>query len=407
MNIFKTIISNTSAQVVSRIVSSGTGFLITILIARSFGIGGYSDLAKITAFVGLFYLGIDLGANAIFLQFEKHQQKFQELLWTRFFLATALFLFVCLLVFFLPYNAATTSGYSPFVKVGILLFSLSFFSRSVTYSTSALFQQQFSYKLATIASFANSITTLIFLSSFLYFHFSLEWVIAAYIVGSFAEAGISLFLAKQKIIPTIPSKEFIRNIFFATLPLTILLFLNLIYFRVDMVLLTFLQKSSDVGVYDFAYKFFDFLIALPLFLSNSLYPMLLAREKNSRISIKNISLYTSIFFSLGLFLIPFVWVLSPLLGFVKEDFTASIFPLRLLSLSLPIFFATNILQWIFITKKKQTFLVCVYAISLVINVLLNFIFIPQYSYVASAIITGLSELVILFAMITYILVKKI
>lgn len=407
MNVVKTIAGNTFFQIISRLISSGAGFLITLLVARSFGIGGYSDLAKITALGGLFYLGIDLGANAIFLQFEKKDQNIRHLFSFRLMLAGILFLAVCALMLLLPYNSAITSGYSPFVKLGIILFSFSFFSRAITFTAAAIFQQKLMYHLATRATFAGTLVTLGCIIFFISGHFSLLWIVGAYVFGGFMEAGVSLFLAKEKLSFTLPSKKFLKNIFLATLPLTILLVLNLIYFRVDMILLTLFQRARDVGIYDFAYKFFDFLIALPLFLSNSLYPILLIREKNSRIQIKNISLYTLLFFFLGALLIPFVWIFSPFLEFVKHDFVLSILPLRILSLGLPIFFATNILQWIFITKKKQTFLLYVYGISLVINVLLNIVFIPTYSYVASAIITGVSELFILLSMITYLFFAKL
>lgn len=407
MNVLRAIISNTSSQVASRIISSGTGFFITLLIAHFYSLSGYSDLAKITALVGLLYLGIDLGANAIFLQFDKKQQSFQNLLSFRLFLAALIFFTTAAIVFLLPYNSAATTGYSPLVKFGILLFSLSFFTRAIVYSCAAFFQQKLSYTNAMWATLASSATTFLIVLLSVFFHLPLLWVVGAYLLGGLMEAGVSLFLLKEKFSLTLPSLSFFAKIFWSTLPLTILLFLNLLYFRVDMILLALFQKSFAVGIYDFAYKFFDFLIALPLFLSNSLYPILLKQEKNSRISIKNISLYTIFFFFMGACLVPIVWFMAPLIALVKIDFVPSILPLRILAFSLPIFFATNILQWIFITKKKQTFLVFVYAASLLLNIVLNFLFIPSYSYIASAIITGFSETLILVIMISYLFIKPL
>lgn len=407
MNITKVVIANTSSQVLSRLVSSAIGFLITILVARHFGLGGYADLAKITALVSLFYLGIDLGANAIFLQLEKQEQKFHQLLFFRLFLAGCMFFAIFLLTLFLPYDSITTAGYSLFVKIGIILFSLSFFTRAIVYSTGAVFQQNLVYQNATKAAVLGSVATLLLVGLTVFLSFPLLWIIAAYVLGGFLEALISLYLVKQDIKFSLPSLAFSKKLFFLTLPLTILLFLNLLYFRLDMVLLTLFQKTQAVGIYDYAYKYFDFLIALPLFLSNSLYPHLLKQENNSRIQKKNIGLYTLLFFCLGLLLIPIVWTVAPLVVLVKKDFLPSVLPLRLLGFSLPVFFATSILQWIFITKKKQTFLVFLYAASLLLNVFLNILFIPSYSYVASAVITGFSELLILLIMCFYLFVKNV
>lgn len=403
MNLLRTVLANTSAQFVSRLISSSTGFLITILIARHFGLGGYADLAKITALVSIFYLGIDLGANAIFLQFEESDQRFQDLLVFRILLAAVFFVFVVLLVFVLPYNTTTTSGYPLFVKVGILFFSLSFFTRAIVYSTSAIFQKNLIYKNATKAGVVGSAVTLGIVLLTIFLQRNLLWVIIGYVLGGLCEASVSLYLAREKFSFIFPSPLFVKKLFAATLPLTLLLFLNLLYFRIDAIILTFFQKAAAVGLYDYAYKFFDFLIALPLFLSNSLYPHLLSLAKNSRIQRKNISLYAIIFFFLGLALIPLVWFVSPLIALIKQDFSPSVLALRLLSLSLPVFFATNILQWVFIAKKKQKLLVWIYGCSLILNVVLNLLFIPAYSYIASAVITGFSETVILLIMIVLLI----
>src|SRR5579872_3933326 len=259
MQLLKTILSNTSSQVIARIISSGTGFLITILIARYFGIGQYADIAKITAFVTLFYLVIDLGANAIFLQFEKHEQNFQEFLSFRLLVALLLFGLMFLFTAFLPYNSVTTSGYSPLVKIGILFFSLTFFSQAIIYSTIAVFQKNLSYSLASKANIIGSLATLFLVVAAIFLHFPILWVIAAYVVGGFAESTFASFFLKEKISLQIPSKQFLQKIFWSTLPLTILLFLNLIYFRIDMILLTILKSAKDVAIYDYAYKYFDFL----------------------------------------------------------------------------------------------------------------------------------------------------
>jgi O-antigen/teichoic acid export membrane protein len=174
-----------------------------------------------------------------------------------------------------------------------------------------------------------------------------------------------------------------------------MLVFNLVYFRVDTILLSLLKTSNDVGVYGLSYKFFDFLIALPLFLSNSLYPFLLANKKNTRKFFLLVWNYLLIFAITGVFLIiPFLF-LSPVFTFIRNDYVLSVLPFNLLLFSLPIFFVTSLLQWTLITLGKQKFLMWVYFASTIINIILNLIFIPQYSYIASAIITGVTELLVM------------
>ena len=391
--------SNTFWQVISRIITSGSSFIVTILIAHTLGVGGYGDLAKITAFVSLFYLGVDLGLNAVFLQLATAEKHFSQLLSFRLLAALLLLTLVVLFTIFLPYNSVLDIGYSPLVKTGIIFFCLTFLSRAIVFSTAAVFQKGYAYKFTSLSAVVGSLTTLIFTAFVLWIRLPFLWVIGGFIIGSFAEAFVSLFFVTEKKNLSSFDMPFIKTMVMQTLPITMMLFLNLVYFRVDMLLLTLYKPTLDVAIYDFAYKFFDFLIALPLFLSNSIYPMLLASGKNTRIALPKLTFYTVGFGLLGLLVALFVWWFTPLLGFVKIELSASSFVLRLLLLSLPIFFATNILQWLFIAQKKQAMLVYVYGTFLVINILLNVLFIPQYSYIASAIITGVSEAGILLVLL--------
>ncbi len=407
MQLFTKIASNTLWQIVARIFSSGVSFAITIIIARTLGVNGYGDLAKITAFVSLFYLLIDLGLNAIFLQMEEHEKRFRDLLYFRLLLAFCLFFLVSIIAFTLPYSGVSGIGYSPLVKLGIILFGFTFFGRAISFSASVIFQKKYVYRFGTYASVAGSLVTFLSVILALFFHASFLVIVSTYVIGTFAEAVLALALVKEVLFPVSLNIRFIKNLFFQTVPITMMLLLNLIYFRVDMLFLSVMKSTHDVAIYDFAYKFFDFLIALPLFLSNSIYPALLATEKNTRIVIPKLLLYTIAFALLGIFVTIPVWVASPFLSLVKPEFLESSFALRLLLLSLPIFFATNILQWIFIAKKKQKFLLFVYGGSLLSNVVLNLLFIPHFSYVASAIITGVSEAGVLGALLLYSFFKSL
>ncbi|HLL61372.1 MAG TPA: polysaccharide biosynthesis C-terminal domain-containing protein, partial [Candidatus Nitrosocosmicus sp.] len=51
--------------------------------------------------------------------------------------------------------------------------------------------------------------------------------------------------------------------------------------------------------------------------------------------------------------------------------------------------------WVIITENKEKWLPIVYLLSLFINVVLNIIYVPKFGYTASALITVLSELIVL------------
>ena len=392
---YKKVAANTPFQIIARVLTSGTSFLFTILIARRLGLSGYGDFAKITAFVSLFYLFIDLGLNAIFLQKEDNKDRFKELFYGRLLFSIACIFVVNTLAFFLPYNLTTHIGYSPLVHLGIFLFSLTLFTEGVTYTASAVFQREHSYKSLTNASLISSLIALVSLLFVLTTHQGLLVILGIFVLGSFVKASFSLSLTREKIRPILIDSDFIRRLIKEAFPVTLVLVFNLIYFRIDMLLIGIMKLSADVAIYNLAYSFFDSFLTIPLFLSNALYPTLLHDEKERRHSPAVFIKYAGIFVLCSFAIIIPGWLLSPLLTLIRPDFAPAIIPLKIFFVSLPIFFITNIFQWLLIAKKQQKFLANVYFIAMVVNIIANIIFIPQYSYIASAIITGLSEGIVL------------
>lgn len=396
MAFYQKIAAHTLYQILARIASSGVSFLITIFIARHFGVSAYGDYAKVTAFVTMFYLFVDFGFNAMFLQKDGADEHFHDLFYTRIIFAVVLVGLINVITFFLPYDAATNVGFSPFVRSAIALFSLTIITESILFSTFVVFQRRYIYEKFMVATILGSFVTLSLVGIFILSGFSLFWVFIAFVIGAVVEASCSLLFVKEKIFPVVVHVQFVRELFYETLPVAFMLVFNLLYFRIDTFLLSLYRPSADVGLYNIAYSVFDFLIALPLFLSNVLYPKLIIDEKNNRNVKRMVRIYGFIFFGLGLLVaIPF-WFVSPLIFLIiKPELLPAITPLRLLLLSLPIFFATNILQWILLSKKQQKYLSVVYSALTLVNILLNVLFIPYFGYIASAIITGIGEAIVL------------
>jgi O-antigen/teichoic acid export membrane protein len=384
-----TIAKNTFYQVFARSTTSLIGFLITIIIAGKFGVLGYGEFIKITSFVALFYLFIDFGLNAFFLQYEKSQ--FKNLLYLRGLMSILIFIGLNLIALILPYNAQLNSGFSESARIGIFIFSFSIFAQGIIISAAAVFQKTFNYFQYTIGVVVGAMVNLMFVLLFAFLNYSILLILFAFVASSFISGLLLIKLTKESISFLSFNKKFAKEIFIKSLPIGLMLIFNLIYFRADMFLLSLFSSTKAVGIYGLSYKFFDFLIALPLFLSNAVYPFLIKakheKENFSKLTIK----YFFIFLALSILtIIPF-WFISPLFAMIKQDFLVSMIPFRILLLSLPFFFTTSFLQWVLITLEKQKYLMYVYLFSTILNIILNVIFIPQFSYIACATITLVSE----------------
>lgn len=388
-----TIAKNTLYQVLARVVSSGTSFFIVLLIIHRFSLE-YGDFAKITAFVSLFYLVTDFGFNAMFLQTTDNKKRFRDLLYPRIILAGIVLLIVNLLAFMLPYNHIVNTGFSPMVRLGIGIFSVTLFTEAIMYTCLAVFQRELKYVLFLFAETLGGIVTLATVALLIFTNAPLLSLLYAYVLGGIIQSITALFLTRETVLPARFNTKFFAQLAKSTLPIGLMLLFNLLYTRIDIFILAIFRPTGDVAIYDLAYKFFDFLVALPLFLSNSLYPMMISHKKNNRMTTATVRKFLLLFFTLALPLVAIVWIISPFIRIIKPEFGAAAVPLRILTLSLPMFFSTSILQWILIAQKQQKKLMTVYFFATIANILLNLYFIPLYGYVGSAVITGISEAVV-------------
>jgi O-antigen/teichoic acid export membrane protein len=385
----KLIFKNTFYQTFARVVTSFIGFLITIVIARKFGVLGYGDFTKVTSYIALSYLVLDFGLNAFFLQYEKPH--FKSLFYLRILISLIIFVVINLIALILPYNSALGTGFSESVRTGIFIFSFSVFAQSIILSTTAIFQKSINYFRYMIGVVIGSLVNLMLVLLFAFLNFSIFFILFAFVVSSFTSALFLIKFGKEPIWPFSFNKAFAKEILTKSLPIGLMLIFNLVYFRADMFLLSLLAPTKDVGIYGLSYKFFDFLIALPLFLSNAIYPFLLKAKKEGKGFFHLTRNYFFIFLASSLIVIIPFWFISPLFILIKTDFANCIIPFRILLLSLPFFFTTSFLQWVLITLEKQKYLMYVYLFSVILNIVLNIIFIPQFSYLASATITLISE----------------
>jgi O-antigen/teichoic acid export membrane protein len=333
----------------------------------------------------------------MFLQRSDSKARFKELFYTRFAISVGLVFLINCISYFLPYDQVTQIGFSPQVRLGITIFSFTLITEAILYTSTAVFQRELSYEYFMISSIIGSLSTLLLVFLTSSFSSSLFLILGSFILGGILESSLAIYFTRQNLLPPNINFSFVKKLIRDTLPISLMLIFNLIYFRIDILILSLFKTSRDVAMYDLSYKFFDFLIALPLFLSNALYPSMIEKIKSgkSNIGIKN-HLLTFLGFSF-LVLVP-AWFFAPLLSLIRQDFSPAVLPFRILLLSLPVFFITSILQWILIAKGQQKYLVLVYLILTVVNISLNLVFIPRFSYVAASIITGLCEIFVFVAL---------
>lgn len=388
----KAVAINTSAQLIGRAIGALTMTAVTIMIASRLGASGYGDYVKVTTYAAFFYLIADFGFNAVFLH-QDEKQYFPSLVALRVILGALLIGIALIVLSFLPGSAS--QGYSPSVRVGILLFAPTILFQAMITTSNAVFQRHLRYDKAAWAIFFGSIATLLLLVIFMYQlkTTSLLAILGAVAAGSFLTAVVSYGFAKSFLkLPSFePSLVEIKKLFIPSIPLGITLVFNLVYFRADSVVITLTRPTAEVGIYGLAYKVFELLLVFPTFFMNAVYPLMLRGKELKKLFL------SSLFFLFGISLVVTigVWFAAPLLTIIKSDFFASIPALRALSLGLPLFFVTAATMWTLVAQKKQKILAYIYGFSMVGNVVGNILLVPTYGFMAAAWVTVGSEAIVL------------
>jgi len=420
MESFKKIGVNVAFQGFGRLITATASLLVTILVAQTFGPASLGDLTKVLSFVSLFYLVADFGFNAIVVKDICADEKktsfyLSNLFSLRIFLSLVLIFLVFFATLFLPFNLKENTGFSPWVKTGIIFASLTILTQAVINSTNGFFQAKLRYDKSTLALFFGSLTTVFLTVIFLSYAFfswpnALQPIIFAYVFG----AIISSLLAFSFVRKEIPdfglnlNFNFWKNLLKRTWPIGLTLIFNLIYFRVDMLILALVKSSSEVGLYGLSYKVFDLALVFPIFLINASYPVMvssLAQSKEELLKFSKKILAVLLAVSLLAFIVIFIFSPQIIKIIGGESFFGSIFSLRILVLGLPVFYLSAFLMWLLIIFEDQKLLIFIYSFGAFLNILLNIIFIPQFGYLAAAATTGISEFIILLVSSFFVIRK--
>ncbi|MEX0587404.1 MAG: flippase [Patescibacteria group bacterium] len=394
--LWRKIAANTIYQLIGKGVSVISSIATVALVTRALGVSQFGEYILITTVPAFLYLIADFGLNAVFLrqvaQDNHHVRKFGSLLVLRLGLSAATFLLALAFALLAPYSAL--------VKGGIVLAATTVLAQGAYTSLNALFQHNLRYDLSVVAGIASSIfAVLVFVWGFAN-HAGLLFFVSAWAATTFVLAGLALLFAFRLVErPRFTAeRDFTRRLLRAAVPLGLTLIFSQVNWMADVFLLRALDSSEAVGIYRLGYKVFENILPIPIFFVNALYPVMLSdyrRGLSFLVDRMKKSIRLLVGAAVGLAGVGFVlapWVIEILGG---ADFSASTAVIRILVLSLPLFFVTAPLQWFLITVGKEKVLPAIYASAAVLNVSINWIFIPRYSYFASITATVAAELVIL------------
>ena len=192
-------------------------------------------------------------------------------------------------------------------------------------------------------------------------------------------------------------------------PLMLNHLLATIFFFLDVPILQQTQGDTVVGWYDSAYKYVRAFNIVPSFFTIALFPVI-TRQINSSIELgrRTFRISVKLLLMLALPLAVMTTALAPLMiGALGGDgfLPAGAIALQLMVWSIPFGWVNSLTNYVLIALGQERMQTRAFAIGVGFNLLANLIFVPLYSYQAAAIITILSEIVLLGVFLYYLAPK--
>ncbi len=182
-------------------------------------------------------------------------------------------------------------------------------------------------------------------------------------------------------------------------PLMLNNLLSTFFFKIDVALLETMRGNTVVGLYSVAYKFLDALNILPASFTIAVFPIMsryAASAKDSLMRAYLLSIRLLVIVALPIAMVTTV-LAEPLVYLLggSQYLPHSRIALQLMIWSIPVGFINSITHYVLIALNQQRFLTKAFALGLAFTVVANLVFIPVYSYRASALIHLFSELALL------------
>lgn len=375
-----------AGRVLGTLLSVITVGVVTRSLAASGGVAAYGTYATIFAFLAALAVVADGGLYLVFTKRAAREHPEGEahilraVLRLRFLsLGVVLFLLMALL-WVLPYP--------PVVRLGILLGTVGIGSQLVTQLLLGVFQKRLRMLVPAVAEIAGRLSTLLGALLVHWWGGGILAFVGAFVVGALVTLGGNL-LAVRRFLPVPPARSspsasvIVREAW----PMALLLVCWLLVFRADSVILSFLRPPEELGWYALPYKVLESLLFFPAMMGGLLLPAFSksAIEDQQQFS-EALQGATSLFLLLAIPTVAVLflsapWVIAVLGG---SAFSPSVPVLRILAVALGALFFGNLYGNSAIAIGAQRPLLRAAIALALLNILVNLVVIPSYSFFGAA-----------------------
>ncbi|MBN2471898.1 MAG: oligosaccharide flippase family protein, partial [Anaerolineae bacterium] len=410
---------NSAVPILMNLFNKGIDFAFAFIMLRVLGPENAGIYYYAIVVFGWFDILTNFGLNT-FLTREVARQRDQA---GRYLLNTSLLRvglagigLPVLLLFLAIRQGAITPPLSPVALVAIGLLYIGLLPNSLSTGLSALFyafeRAEYPAAIATASTFSKAVLGLLALLT----GWGVIGLAGVSIVTNLITLGLMLWFARPLLWPegrpsrrsrigierdarTGIERDLIRHMLGESWPLMINHLLATIFYKIDVILIEAINGVTVVGWYSTAYKWLDALQVIPSFLSAALLPVMSRQAQDDppalvrsfRLTVKLLSLVALPVAVATTFIAPALVLLLGGSEYLPDGAVA----LQIMIWSVPVGWINSITQYVLIALDRQRTLTRAFIVTVAFNVVGNLLFLPAYSYRAAAIITILSESLLL------------
>ncbi|MFA4937566.1 MAG: polysaccharide biosynthesis C-terminal domain-containing protein, partial [Patescibacteria group bacterium] len=301
-----------------------------------------------------------------------------------------------IIVFSLAPVVAWFFPYPLIIKIGIAVTSLSFLATSLAQTFGAVFQKYLRTGLFVSAELVGRFILLILTAYLAWSVGPLVAFLLAIVVANLFNL-LLVFIFVKKLVRFSWEIDFSvwQYIWRETWPVALTIALNLVYFKMDTIILSIYRPLAEVGIYGASYKVLEILLALPTIVGGLLLPLITILLVQG--SITQVRRYyvasLDVMLAAGLALIAVCLVMGrEAMAFLAgSDFAVAGDVLKVVSVATALIFFGNLIGYFILAFGRQKQMIKYYAIAAVVALVGYFIFIPQYSYWGAAWVTVIIE----------------
>ena len=385
---------NTLAQITMSAARMVSKFLIVLAVARLAGRELLGDFTFVITFTTMFVFLVGMGLTASLMrEVAKHRNQADKLIGN----ALAITMLNGLWVVPLMVGVATLLGRPPVILVAVTLSGIATVLEVLGDQLCAVFggfeRMELSAAVVVVREFVFLIVGAVILAAEMPF----VWLFAIYIVSRLFGIGIGAVVYQRAvgIIRLQFDRAYIRQMLRVSAPFAVQVAVGSIYFRIDVLMLSYFQGSAAVGLYEAATNiFYRFNVFAHMF-NMALMPFLareyLAMGQQIRRYIRAAAKYQTV---LGMPLMVIGLTLADrLIPFLYgNEFEGAVLVFQLLS-SITILRMLDYTLGISLTSTdRQGWRSAVTALAAVVNIGLNLVVLPRYSFQGAAVTTILTEI---------------